>query len=48
MISGSMDRPKAFKVFVGLNNGREGSKEKEEMTTFAVSQLANKEGFRTH
>ncbi len=43
MISGSVDRPKAFKVFVGLNSGHEGSKEKKEMTTFAVSQMANKE-----
>ncbi len=38
MISGSMDKPKAFKVFVGLNSGHEGRQEQEQTTTFDVSQ----------
>jgi hypothetical protein len=38
MISGSMDKPKAFKVFVGLNSGHESREEQEQTTTFVVSQ----------
>jgi len=33
-----MDKPKAFKVFVGLSSGHESREEQEQATTFSVSQ----------